>query len=445
MADFVNDRDVLIMATVPRFAPPTDRAMIVTPSAAIFKVAGNGTGSPGSITFRATLLNMTGSVAWSWPAGEFTPIVDGNELTIPYGAMAALSSTVTATLTVDGVQYTQVATVAKVADGTQGIDGVRGNINISAPTGAVVWSDSEAVAAIAAFGYGTPRKLDAVTLFNNAAGFAKTKLWDGDSWENVAQVIDGNQLVRGTVYAEALATEAITASSIRVSGNGDNLIPDPKFRDLAWWRRVGHQVNDEAGANSPWKGGATLILGPTGGAEVNSDSMLFPMTPGATYHVEFQIALSGDFGGVASVFWYQPFQAFDSMGAPTVGNWESDGLPVQFNHTTPRNGVLTFSKTVTLNEDSRVSVGMIRIRNAITTGYMQLASLSITRVSDGVLIKDDAVTARKIKVNSLEALSATIGLLRTSATGARTEIADNVIKMYAANNVKVLHLGDSSL
>jgi len=117
MADIVNDRDVLIMATVPRFTPPTDRGMFLTPSTALFKVSSGGIGAPASILFQATLLNMSGAVNWTWSDG-MAPTVNGNELTLPYANFSAVTGTITAQVTVDGVLYTQVANVSKVVDGS---------------------------------------------------------------------------------------------------------------------------------------------------------------------------------------------------------------------------------------------------------------------------------------------------------------------------------------
>jgi hypothetical protein len=48
------------------------------------------------------------------------------------------------------------------------------------------------------------------------------------------------------------------------------------------------------------------------------------------------------------------------------------------------------------------------------------------------------------KVGTLEALSANIGLLRTASSGSRVEIADNIIRIYDAGNLRV-RLGDLSL
>lgn len=64
---------------------------------------------------------------------------------------------------------------------------------------------------------------------------------------------------------------------------------------------------------------------------------------------------------------------------------------------------------------------------------------------DGSIITNDmlagGITADKIMVNSLSAICATIGMLRTATSGARTEIKDNLIEVYDSNNVLRVKMG----
>ncbi|WP_337424216.1 phage tail protein [Phascolarctobacterium succinatutens] len=64
---------------------------------------------------------------------------------------------------------------------------------------------------------------------------------------------------------------------------------------------------------------------------------------------------------------------------------------------------------------------------------------------DGSIITNDmlagGITADKIMVNSLSAICATIGTLRTATSGARTEIQDNLIEVYDSNNVLRVKMG----
>ena len=57
------------------------------------------------------------------------------------------------------------------------------------------------------------------------------------------------------------------------------------------------------------------------------------------------------------------------------------------------------------------------------------------------MLQANSVSADKINVNSLSAICATIGTLRTATSGARTEIKDNLIEVYDSNNVLRVKMG----
>jgi hypothetical protein len=64
-----------------------------------------------------------------------------------------------------------------------------------------------------------------------------------------------------------------------------------------------------------------------------------------------------------------------------------------------------------------------------------------TTIIDGANIATKSVTADKVNVGSLSAISATIGLLRTSTTGQRVEITDNLIRVFDSNNTLRVRMG----
>lgn len=57
------------------------------------------------------------------------------------------------------------------------------------------------------------------------------------------------------------------------------------------------------------------------------------------------------------------------------------------------------------------------------------------------MLQAGAVTADKLDVDSLSAITATIGTLRTATEGARTEIHDNLIEVYDENNTLRVRMG----
>jgi hypothetical protein len=64
---------------------------------------------------------------------------------------------------------------------------------------------------------------------------------------------------------------------------------------------------------------------------------------------------------------------------------------------------------------------------------------------NGGLLVDGTVAAHKLEVDSLDAISARIGTLRTASAGARLELRDNLIKCYDANGVLRVKIGDLDL
>ena len=78
------------------------------------------------------------------------------------------------------------------------------------------------------------------------------------------------------------------------------------------------------------------------------------------------------------------------------------------------------------------------IRSQLVAG--QIAANYITTL----MLAAGSVTAGKISVVSLDAITATIGLLRTATSGARMEVASNYLKVFDASNVKRVQLGDLS-
>ncbi|MFV0616659.1 phage tail protein [Megasphaera sp. WILCCON 0056] len=83
------------------------------------------------------------------------------------------------------------------------------------------------------------------------------------------------------------------------------------------------------------------------------------------------------------------------------------------------------------------------------TGFYIKGSLinidGTTKIGNNIItnnmIQSNAVTADKINVNSLSAITATIGTLRTKTSGARVEIKDNLIEVYDNNNVLRVKMG----
>ena len=108
--------------------------------------------------------------------------------------------------------------------GANGAPGQRGSSSFYRAVAGSAWTDAEADAAIAAAGL-TKVNLDTVTLFK-ADTWSTTKYWKAatGTWEPVAQVIDGNLIVHGTIGSDqvevgiALTTPLIVGGLLKLNG-----------------------------------------------------------------------------------------------------------------------------------------------------------------------------------------------------------------------------------
>lgn len=75
--------------------------------------------------------------------------------------------------------------------------------------------------------------------------------------------------------------------------------------------------------------------------------------------------------------------------------------------------------------------------------YLHIKSTTVidNNVIVSRMLAAKAVTADKLAVTSLSAITANIGTLRTKTSGARTEIKDNLIEIFDENNFRVIALG----
>lgn len=100
------------MNTVPRYATPMDRALMLTASATMFEVSLGGVPAPASITFSALMLGALGDITFSTEPAVPLTVANGNAV-LNYADMSASIVTVTASTVIEGVTYRARQTVAK--------------------------------------------------------------------------------------------------------------------------------------------------------------------------------------------------------------------------------------------------------------------------------------------------------------------------------------------
>jgi hypothetical protein len=194
----------------------------------------------------------------------------------------------------------------------------------------------------------------------------------------------------------------IRASALAISGSPDNIVPDPQFRDLAWWGRAGiasvGQWADQ-GLTTDWKGGSSMYLA---AGDYETDSKSFQFTPGATYLIEIQVSITPNWNGRLGVYFLIPnwiwYPMIQGAAVQATGQVWPNSLPVSINANNPTKGLITCSTTYTAPAIGTFANSRIKIVSSFDTGSVEIGSISITRVTDSVLLADGAVTASKLLV-----------------------------------------------
>jgi hypothetical protein len=226
---FVNDRDKLLQATTPRFAPGFGDALVLSAPITQFHVASGGAASPTTITVTATAVGFDlGGASVTFAAGGLPLTTTATTATLAYADLAgATVAVIDGTVTVDGVLYSGSIALLVVSDGsggadgtdgTDGVDGQRGTVQVASSTYGATWSDADAVLILAAAGYGSPVNRDIVTMYSGSASVSK--FYDSGTWYALTAYIDGNMLITGTLDANRITAGTITTDRLVVGSVG---------------------------------------------------------------------------------------------------------------------------------------------------------------------------------------------------------------------------------
>lgn len=271
--------------------------------------------------------------------------------------------------------------------------------------------------------------------------------------------VSAEKIQAGAITAGKIAADAITASNIRVGGDLNNLVRDPRFKDLKWW---GLTDPPNTGVNTgvtpvDWNGtpqaswpraNVSMYFQSTGGVQYNTQTQKMPLVPGGTYLVEYDLLFHNDWDGDFSVWFHANGWSGNLLGGlgfvPDTQYRFADGNAIQYPGYTREWRRVSAVFTIPTSQAAATECSFLFLR-AIRGGSVEVGSFNVIRLMDNVLIKDGAVTANKLQVNSLQAVSGIIGTLRTAASGARTEIADNVIRVYDDANRLRVRIGNLNL
>ena len=247
-----------------------------------------------------------------------------------------------------------------------------------------------------------PLNGDVVTLYNGS--WSQTRRYGiptAGAWNVLAAFFGGDVLVDGTLTANKVAARAITASKLSISDTSMPL-PDSDLTDNASWS--GASVWETPPSGGAWRGSRTAQLNAAAGVYATLTSLVFPVEPGHEYHYSWQGQVLAGAGRVAAQL---VLSASSNMSSPT---YLGLGAGITSTSLTELVGIVTIPAGYKYarfqffkNNDNATSV---RVGGPI-----------FRRAVAGELIVDGAITATKISVNNLSAISANLGTVNITTQG----------------------------
>lgn len=315
MATVVNERDVLMAAAPARVVnvvspgnvtPLALRGISLAAPTAAFRIATNGDPSPSAVTITATLkgIDVSATVTWAVTVGTGTLTGTGLSRTLAYANMTSDFVTVTASVVVGGLTYTDQLSFMKLHDGSVGGEGARGSLAVARAITGTSWSNTEALAALTAAGATSAISTDTCTLYNASVNYAEMRRYDGANWIPVGSSMPGSIMMNGSITTEKLL----------VTGLGIALNSDPNTQDVTAWSGSGISVISDTTAPN---GSSALQCVGQGTAVL---SRRFPLDNTQSYRVR---TWAKQASGTSSMYLAVAF--YDATGALISGSSSPSG------------------------------------------------------------------------------------------------------------------------
>lgn len=454
MSTALNDRDAILQAASVRIINPKNASILLNASSSLFHLNAAGAVDMATITVTATLVGLEGDVTFTADGAVLTGVT-GKSAVVRYADMQGPAAIVTARIVAGGQTFSQSCIIAVVRDGANGSDGgsgARGAGMYFASGNA--WSDGTADAA-------TPggNVLGDVVTISSGGTYAMTKRWDGSSWLAMGAIFDGSLFVTGSINGAALKAGTVTifdangkvllgaggefgatvkVSNLQVGADQNNLVRDPRYKDLAWW---GLTPGTPAGTNvfvQDWNGtpqgswpryNVSVYFQSTGGAQYNSQTKSMPLLLGATYLVEYDLYFHDNWDGDFSVWFFVNGWSSNLLGGlgivPDSPYTFADGNAIQYPAYT--RGWQRISTRITIpNHQTSATEGSFLFLRSIRSGSVEVGAINLIRLMDGGLINEGAIEARHVKTKSLTAdLINVVNVAAVSATLGDVELGPN--------------------
>lgn len=272
---------------------------------------------------------------------------------------------------------------------------------------------------------------------------------------------------------------SITANTLYLTGKGAELNLDVNCKDLsAWTMLTGSGLSIDSAVTDNNVSGGKYALQSTSGVAVRAFcSELIQLDQSKNYRISLvmkqQTATAANC--YLSIAWYDASGNLITASTPNPAGWTANGSYSYWpGYTAPlvpstswTRYTAAFGPTETAKSASTAyffRIGVMMNYNNTANGIVKISGVSVQEKSDATLVVDgaitaakidasavtatkiaaSAVTADKISVTSVSSMSATIGLLRTATSGARMELATDVMRVYDSGGTLRVKIGDLS-
>ena len=266
-----------------------------------------------------------------------------------------------------------------------------------------------------------------------------------------ANTIGANEIITNSITGDKLVANSITADKLVITGAGQALNADPYTRDITAWNDYNNfpdNYNISVVADSTSPSGYALQNSVQGSIAITGDYI--PLNGG-----NYILRLSGKAQSGTATF-YAGIAFFNSSKTLITGNsspssWDSYGT---FHYmlgsgTNLPGSWATYEVSFGPNETYKIPSGAVYARPVIifaenATATHRFTSIRLEEKAGGSLIVRGGISADRLNVTELSAVSATIGTLRTATSGQRVEIQDNKIVVYDSSNAVRVKIGNLS-
>lgn len=409
MATVVNERDALMAAASARVVdvvtpgnvtPAALRGINLAAPASAFRVATNGAPTPSAITLTVTLkgIDVSTPVTWAVTVGSATLTGTGLARTLSFANMSSDFVTITASVAVEGLTYSDTLSFMKLQDGSMGGAGPRGSLTVTRAITGSAWANAEALAALVAAGAESAIATDTCTLYNVSAKFSEMRRYDGTNWVPVGASVPGSVLM----------PESITTEKLVVAPQGIAINPDPNTQDITAWTGGGASIVTD---NSAPNGSSALQCTGQGTAVL---SKKFPINSSSAYRVR---CWAKQQSGTSTMFLAVAFYDADGnliSGSTSPSGWADYGTYHYYGlvgQTGPASWT-EYSASFGSGETKGIpaaarfaSVGLISNFNA--AGSQRISGVLCHQKTTGEMVVDGSLKARHIDSNGLSVKSST--------------------------------------